>query len=69
MSMIRPAEEADVPVILQMIHDLAVYEKEPDAVRNTPEHAPRRSSAATVGVRARWPKTTAGRCRVSRSGS
>src|SRR5919112_5554395 len=37
MSVIRPATPADVPVILQMIHELAVYEKEPDAVRNTPE--------------------------------
>ena len=37
MSVIRPATANDVPVILQMIHDLAVYEKEPDAVRNTPE--------------------------------
>jgi GNAT superfamily N-acetyltransferase len=37
MSVIRPAAVADVPVILQMIHELAIYEKEPDAVRNTPE--------------------------------
>ncbi|MEN3345886.1 MAG: hypothetical protein V7635_2462, partial [Arthrobacter sp.] len=37
MSAIRPATANDVPAILQMIHDLAVYEKEPDAVRNTPE--------------------------------
>jgi GNAT superfamily N-acetyltransferase len=37
MSVIRPATVSDVPVILQMIHDLAIYEKEPDAVRNTPE--------------------------------
>ena len=37
MSVIRPATPADVPVILQMIHELAIYEKEPDAVRNTPE--------------------------------
>ena len=37
MSMIRPAEEADVPVILELIHDLAVYEKEPDAVKTTPD--------------------------------
>lgn len=36
MSVIRPATPADVPVILQLIHELAVYEKEPDAVRNTP---------------------------------
>lgn len=36
MSVIRPATPADVPVILQMIHELAAYEKEPDAVRNTP---------------------------------
>ena len=37
MSVIRPATANDVPEILQMIHDLAIYEKEPDAVRNTPE--------------------------------
>lgn len=37
MSVIRPATASDVPVILQMIHELAVYEKEPDAVKNTPE--------------------------------
>lgn len=35
MTPIREARRADVPVILQLIHDLAVYEKEPDAVRNT----------------------------------
>lgn len=37
MSLIRPATRQDVPVILEMIHELAIYEKEPDAVRNTPE--------------------------------
>ncbi|WP_426303353.1 GNAT family N-acetyltransferase [Arthrobacter sp. R-11] len=37
MSVIRSATPADVPAILQMIHELAVYEKEPDAVKNTPE--------------------------------
>jgi GNAT superfamily N-acetyltransferase len=37
MSVIRPATRQDIPAILQMIHELAVYEKEPDAVRNTPE--------------------------------
>jgi GNAT superfamily N-acetyltransferase len=36
MNVIRPATANDVPAILQMIHDLAIYEKEPDAVRNTP---------------------------------
>ncbi|MDP5226118.1 MULTISPECIES: GNAT family N-acetyltransferase [Arthrobacter] len=36
MSRIREASRADVPEIHQMIVDLAVYEKEPDAVRNTP---------------------------------
>jgi GNAT superfamily N-acetyltransferase len=36
MSVIRPATVQDVPAILRMIHDLARYEKEPDAVRNTP---------------------------------
>jgi GNAT superfamily N-acetyltransferase len=37
MSVIRPATVEDVPLILQMIHELAIYEKEPHAVRNTPE--------------------------------
>lgn len=37
MSRIREATRADVRDIHQMIVDLAVYEKEPDAVRNTPE--------------------------------
>ncbi|WP_026531787.1 GNAT family N-acetyltransferase [Arthrobacter sp. H41] len=35
MNSIREAMPDDVPTILQLIHDLAVYEKEPDAVRNT----------------------------------
>ncbi|WP_309124208.1 GNAT family N-acetyltransferase [Arthrobacter sp.] len=35
MTPIREARRDDVPIILQLIHDLAVYEKEPDAVRNT----------------------------------
>ncbi|MCC9193425.1 GNAT family N-acetyltransferase [Arthrobacter sp. zg-Y916] len=34
---IRAARKDDVPVILELIHELAVYEKEPDAVRNTPQ--------------------------------
>lgn len=34
---IRPATPADIPDILRLIHDLAEYEREPDAVRNTPE--------------------------------
>ena len=29
---LRPATHADVPLILAFIHDLAVYEREPDAV-------------------------------------
>lgn len=37
MSLLRTAVPSDVPAILGMIHDLAVYEKEPDAVRNTEE--------------------------------
>src|SRR5689334_3502462 len=37
MSVIRPATRHDVPAILRMIHELAHYEKEPDAVRNSPE--------------------------------
>ncbi|MGO1884680.1 MAG: GNAT family N-acetyltransferase [Citricoccus sp.] len=34
---IRPARPEDVPHILRLIRDLAVYEREPDAVRNTEE--------------------------------
>ena len=34
---IRPARKEDVPVILELIHDLAIYEKEPHAVKNTVE--------------------------------
>ncbi|KAI5887071.1 acyl-CoA N-acyltransferase [Schizophyllum commune H4-8] len=34
---IRAAEPKDIDVILQMIIELAVYEKEPDAVKATPE--------------------------------
>src|SRR5690625_6223331 len=32
---VRAATPADVPAILDLIHQLAVYEKEPDAVNNT----------------------------------
>jgi GNAT superfamily N-acetyltransferase len=35
MNNIREARPDDVPTILQLIHDLAIYEKEPDAVKNT----------------------------------
>lgn len=34
---IRPAEARDIPQILGLVHQLAVYEKEPDAVEATPE--------------------------------
>ncbi|MDQ6751864.1 MAG: GNAT family N-acetyltransferase [Actinomycetota bacterium] len=37
MSVIRTAVPADVPEILTMIHDLAIYEGEPDAVKTTPQ--------------------------------
>lgn len=37
MPKLRPAEPTDVQAILQLIHDLAVYEEEPDAVKNTAE--------------------------------
>jgi GNAT superfamily N-acetyltransferase len=32
MIVIRPAEAADVPLILDLIRELAIYEREPDAV-------------------------------------
>jgi len=35
---IREATPDDVPAILQLVHDLATYEKEPDAVEATEEH-------------------------------
>ncbi|HWI44226.1 MAG TPA: GNAT family N-acetyltransferase [Nocardioides sp.] len=34
---IRTARPDDVPDILRLVHELAVYERDPDAVRNTPE--------------------------------
>ena len=34
---LRPAAPADVPAILGLIRELAAYEREPDAVRNTVE--------------------------------
>lgn len=37
MSLLRTAVPSDVPAILGMINDLAEYEKEPDAVKNTVE--------------------------------
>ncbi len=33
--LIRPAEAADVPVLLQLVHELAMYEREPEAVEAT----------------------------------
>lgn len=36
-TIVRPANVADVPEILRMIRALAVYEREPDAVKATPE--------------------------------
>ena len=33
--LIRPATPADVPVVLELVHELAVYEREPDAVEAT----------------------------------
>lgn len=33
--MIRTATPADVPTILQLVHELAAYEREPDAVKAT----------------------------------
>jgi GNAT superfamily N-acetyltransferase len=35
---IRPAEPHDVPAILGLVHELAIYEKEPDAVEATEAH-------------------------------
>lgn len=34
--MIRPAGEADVPVILELVHELAHFEQQPEAVVATP---------------------------------
>ena len=35
MHSIRPATSADIPLILELIHALATYEREPDAVKTT----------------------------------
>ncbi|GAB3285958.1 GNAT family N-acetyltransferase [Sinomonas notoginsengisoli] len=34
---LRHADPSDVPAILELIHELAAYEREPDAVKNTVE--------------------------------
>src|SRR4051812_31297837 len=34
---IRPVTDADVPAIVQLVHDLADYEREPDACHLTPD--------------------------------
>lgn len=44
---IRPATSADTGTVLRFIHELAEYEREPDAVRTTHEHL----SAALFGER------------------
>ena len=36
--MIRPATVDDVPVVVALVHELAAYEREPDAVVATDEH-------------------------------
>jgi GNAT superfamily N-acetyltransferase len=33
--LVRPAVAADVPVLLELVHELAAYEREPDAVEAT----------------------------------
>ncbi|MFD1211487.1 GNAT family N-acetyltransferase [Arthrobacter sp. GCM10027362] len=38
MPEIRRARETDVPAVLELIRELAVYEKEPDAVKATEQH-------------------------------
>jgi len=35
LNRVRPATAADVPVLLALVHELAVYEREPDAVETT----------------------------------
>ena len=35
---VRPATPEDVPAIQRMVHDLAEYEREPDAVESTERH-------------------------------
>lgn len=35
MSLIRPAQPHDAAAVLRLIHELALFEREPDAVKNT----------------------------------
>src|SRR6478736_3817328 len=60
MSVIRPANRQDVPAILRMIHELARYEKEPDAVRNTPEMLERALFGSNPSVFATMAEDSAG---------
>lgn len=61
MSVIRPATPHDVPAILRMIHELADYEKEPDAVRNTPELLERALFGGNPSVFAAMAENAAGK--------
>ncbi|MFP5311271.1 MAG: N-acetyltransferase family protein [Actinomycetes bacterium] len=60
MSVIRPATPSDVPAILRMIHELAHYEKEPDAVKNTPEQLEQVLFGANPRVSAAMAENAAG---------
>lgn len=59
-STIRPAVEADVPEIRQMIVDLAAYQKEPDAVKVTEERLAEQLFAKNPAVFAHVAEAPAG---------
>ncbi|HET7745726.1 MAG TPA: GNAT family N-acetyltransferase [Vicinamibacteria bacterium] len=52
MLVLRAAREADVPLILQLIRELAAYEREPDAVTATEEDLRRDGFGATPRFKA-----------------
>ena len=52
MPQIRPATPADVPLILRFIHELALYEREPDAVLATEQDLLRDGFGPTPRFRA-----------------
>ena len=59
---IRPAVVSDVPVILQLIHGLAEYERAPERWSATRRDCANRYSARSPMPRFSWPPS--GKCRA-----
>ena len=59
--MIRRVRESDVPAVVEMVHELARYEKEPDSCHLTEEQLHRALFAPNRPCSATWPSTPGNR--------